>query len=121
MSDVTLMPIWIEERAVAKRWGVSIYTVQRERKRGRLKAKRLGGRWKYRSDWLREYEDEATPCQSNSGCGKGLSGISVCEAGLSVMRADEALVEDDGELGLGLEPFARRPFPLLGRVVQDQE
>ena len=34
--------------------------------------------------------------------------------------ADEPLAEDDGELGLGLEPFARRSFPFLGRVVQDQ-
>ena len=34
--------------------------------------------------------------------------------------ADEPLPEDDGELGLGLEPFARRPFPFVGRVVQNQ-
>ena len=70
---IVAMPVWFDERTVAKRWGVSVYTVQRERKRGRLKAKRLGGRWKYRSDWLREYEDEATPCQSNSGSENGFS------------------------------------------------
>ena len=28
--------------------------------------------------------------------------------------------EDDGKLGLGLEPFARRPFPFVSRVVQNQ-
>jgi hypothetical protein len=28
--------------------------------------------------------------------------------------------EDDGELGLGLEPLARRPFPFVSRVVQNQ-
>ncbi len=32
----------------------------------------------------------------------------------------EPLAEDNGELGPGFEPFARRPFPFLGRVVQDQ-
>ena len=67
------MPVWFDEHTVARRWGVSVYTVQRERKRGRLKAKRLGGRWKYRSDWLREYEDEATPCQSDSRLENGFS------------------------------------------------
>ena len=34
--------------------------------------------------------------------------------------ADEPFAEDDGELGLGLEPFARRPFPFVSRVVQNQ-
>jgi len=70
---IVAMPVWFDEHTVAKRWGVSVYTVQRERKRGRLKAKRLGGRWKYRTDWLREYEDEATPCQSDSRSENGSS------------------------------------------------
>ena len=34
--------------------------------------------------------------------------------------ADEPFVEDDGELGLGLEPLARRSFPFVSRVVQNQ-
>src|SRR5262245_65273461 len=29
--------------------------------------------------------------------------------------ADEPFAEHDGELGLGLEPFARRPFPFVSR------
>jgi len=33
---------------------------------------------------------------------------------------DEPFAEDDGESGLGLEPFARRPFPFVSRVVQNQ-
>jgi len=49
---------------------------------------------------------------------EGLSGI-LCVRPVSSL-VDEPLAEDDGELGLGLEPFARRSFPLLGRVVQDQ-
>jgi hypothetical protein len=39
---------------------------------------------------------------------EGLSGIS-CARPFSSL-ADEPFAEDDGELGLGLEPFARRPF-----------
>jgi len=31
--------------------------------------------------------------------------------------ADEPFAEDDGELGLGLEPFARRPFPFVSRGI----
>jgi hypothetical protein len=69
-----LLPRWIEKRAVAKRWGVSVYTVQRYRKQGKVKAKRIGGRWKYREDWLREYEDqEDAPCLRPSGSGNGFS------------------------------------------------
>jgi hypothetical protein len=34
--------------------------------------------------------------------------------------ADEPVAADDGELGLGLEPFARRPFPFVSRVVKKQ-
>jgi hypothetical protein len=33
---------------------------------------------------------------------------------------DEALAEHDGELGSGLDPLARRSFPFLGRVVENQ-
>jgi hypothetical protein len=44
----------------------------------------------------------------------GLSGI-LCARPVSSL-ADEPFAEDDGELGLGLEPFARRSFPILGGV-----
>ena len=70
---VAPLPLWMTERAVAERLGVSIYTVQRMRKRGELKAKRIGRRWKYRDDWIREYEDEWTPCQSSSESESGSS------------------------------------------------
>ena len=50
--------------------------------------------------------------------GMGLSGI-LCARPVSSL-ADEPFAEDDGELGLGLEPLARRSFPFLGRVVQHQ-
>ncbi len=49
---------------------------------------------------------------------QGLSDI-LCGRPVSSL-ADEPLAEDDGELGLGLEPFAWRSLPVLGRVVQHQ-
>ena len=49
---------------------------------------------------------------------RGLSGI-LCVRLISSL-CDEPFAEDDGELGLGLEPFTRRPLPLLGRVVENE-
>ena len=37
-----------------------------------------------------------------------------CSSGL------EPVAEDDGELGFGLEPLARRPFPFLGRMIENK-
>ena len=48
----------------------------------------------------------------------GLSGI-LCGRRFSSL-VDEPFAEDDGELCLGLEPLARRAFPLLGGLVQDE-
>ncbi len=47
----------------------------------------------------------------------GLSGI-LC--GGPVSSVEEPLAKDDGELCLCLDPFPRRPFPLLGRVVKNE-
>jgi hypothetical protein len=68
------VPVWLEERDLASRWNVSHYTVQRMRKAGKLKAKKLGGRWKYREDWVWEYEDqEDTQCPKSSESENGSS------------------------------------------------
>ena len=48
----------------------------------------------------------------------GLSGI-LCARLISSL-SDEPFAEDDGELGLGLEPLTRRPLPFLGRVVENE-
>ncbi len=48
---------------------------------------------------------------------QGLSGI-LC--GGPVSSVEEPLAKDDGELCLCLDPFPRRPFPLLGRVVKNE-
>ena len=34
--------------------------------------------------------------------------------------ADEPFAEDDGKLDFGLKPLARRPFPVLGGMVEYQ-
>ena len=81
--DFVAYPTWIEERDLAARFNVSIYTVQRMRKRGELKAKKLGCRWAYREDWLREFEDqEDTPCRKSSGLeGGSLIGDQTAQTG----------------------------------------
>ena len=33
---------------------------------------------------------------------------------------DEPFAEDDGELCFGLEPFPRRTFPRLGRMIENE-
>ena len=38
----------------------------------------------------------------------------------SASLSDEPFAEHDGELGPGLEPFARRPLPLVGLAIEDQ-
>jgi excisionase family DNA binding protein len=48
---------WFSEEEIAERYGVSIFTVKRWRKSGRLKAKRLGRGFKVREDWLLEWEN----------------------------------------------------------------
>jgi len=49
---------------------------------------------------------------------RGLSDI-LCVRPVSSL-SHEALAKDDGELGSGLDPLARRSFPFLGRVVENQ-
>ena len=94
MQDLLQFPIWLDEQAVAQRLKVSVYTIQRMRKRGELKAKRIGAQWRYRSDWLREYEDKAdTPCQKISGSeGSSLNAVATVRPGAragSIQKADK--------------------------------
>ena len=53
-------------------------------------------------------------------CGQGLSGI-LCARPVASSRLNEPFVEHDGELGLCLEPLARRHFPLSSRLAQDEK
>jgi Helix-turn-helix domain len=73
VTEVLSLPVWIEERVLAARWMVHVSTVQRMRKRGEVRAKRIGGRWKYREDWIQEYEDGETAWRSSSESGNGSS------------------------------------------------
>jgi transposase-like protein len=43
-----------------------------------------------------------------------------CARGRFSSSDDEPVAEDDGELGLGLDPLARRPFPFLGRLIENE-
>ena len=43
-----------------------------------------------------------------------------CVRGRFSSLADEPLAEHDGELGLGLGPFAGRAFPVLSRAIESQ-
>ncbi|PLU45403.1 hypothetical protein BMJ26_00580, partial [Sinorhizobium medicae] len=61
---------------------------------------------RFHSGWL---------CNVGNHGPEGLSGI-LC--GGPVSSVEEPLAKDDGELCLCLDPFPRRPFPLLGRVVK---
>ncbi|WP_234834566.1 response regulator [Sinorhizobium meliloti] len=49
-----------------------------------------------------------------------LTGLSGILCGGPVSSVEEPLAKDDGELCLCLDPFPRRPFPLLGRVVKNE-
>ena len=49
---------------------------------------------------------------------KGLSEVLCLRPSASL--DDEPVAEDDGKLGPGLEPLARRPFPLVGLAIEDQ-
>ncbi len=49
-----------------------------------------------------------------------LAGLSGILCGGPVSSVEEPLAKDDGELCLCLDPFPRRPFPLLGRVVKNE-
>ena len=51
---------------------------------------------------------------------RGLSGILCAGPGFP-SGSDEAFAEHDGELGLGLGPFARRHFPFPDDLAQDEK
>ena len=75
----------------------------------RWRPTRTAGQWRAVGDWDRS---------SSSSDPGGLSDI-LCARPVSSL-ADEALAEDDGELGSGLDPLTRRSFPFLGGVVENQ-
>ncbi|MDH3289347.1 MAG: helix-turn-helix domain-containing protein, partial [Betaproteobacteria bacterium] len=52
----------LSEPEAAAALGVSRWTLERIRKRGEIRARKIGGRWKYRSEWIEDYI-EAGSCQ----------------------------------------------------------
>ncbi len=67
--------------------------------------------------WVSRRERKKRVFQPRGRRDWGLSGI-LC--GGPVSSVEEPLAKDDGELCLCLDPFPRRPFPLLGRVVKNE-
>jgi hypothetical protein len=55
---------------------------------------------------------------TEGGAYRGLSGI-LCARPVSLLTL-EPVAKDDCELGPCLEPFTRRPFPVVGCVVENQ-
>src|ERR1700761_4980132 len=56
-------------------------------------------------------------------CGTTIAGVSgiLCAGPGFPSGSDEAFAEHDGELGLGLGPFARRHFPFPDDLAQDEK
>ena len=60
---------------------------------------------------------KGTPLSLRIALGRGTVGSFVLRPCQSL--SDEPIAEDDGELGPGLEPLARRPFPFVGLAIKD--
>ena len=131
----------MSRRAAAARFGVSessaIKWVQRFERSGLRAASKMGGYLRPRLEPHREFLEavraEKTDITLKALCDRlrtergvradtammrGLSGI-LCVRLISSL-SDEPFAEDDGELGLGLEPLTRRPLPFFGRVVENE-
>jgi hypothetical protein len=102
------------------RAGFSESTARRiEKGRRILASQRLPRQYRTRVDPFQDvWRAEIVPILERAPGIRGLSGI-LCARRVSSL-ADEPFAEDDGELHLSFEPLARRSFPFLGRVVQDQ-
>lgn len=73
----TFYPL-LSEGDVANQLGVSVFTVQRMRKRGEIKSKKIRGRWKYRQEWLVEYLEKAdNQCDAMTSSASGSTSLSV--------------------------------------------
>ncbi|SDZ54406.1 hypothetical protein SAMN04244576_06400 [Sinorhizobium meliloti] len=86
-------------------------------------------RVRYSTQWLQvgdEYSMRVTGAEmlpmgvSGRPAGARSLGLSGILCGGPVSSVEEPLAKDDGELCLCLDPFPRRPFPLLGRVVKNE-
>tara|TARA_R110001592_G_scaffold7065_6_gene39732 strand:- start:38173 stop:38514 length:342 start_codon:yes stop_codon:yes gene_type:complete len=58
MGKVRHLPPLLTEREAATELGVSIDTMRRMRKAGEVQSKKIGGRYKYRVDWLNAYIED---------------------------------------------------------------
>jgi excisionase family DNA binding protein len=63
-ETVSALPVLLTEAEAARYLRVSVWTVMRERRAGRLRAVRIRGRWRYRVDDLGAYVER----QAGEGC-----------------------------------------------------
>ena len=60
MTEVVQLNEWLTEEEVAERLRISLATMQRIRRRGEIRYKRIGRSIRYRHDWVFEYEERDT-------------------------------------------------------------
>ncbi len=70
--------------------------------------------------WDNDLHDLTKACRQKISGWRSIMGLSGILCGGPVSSVEEPLAKDDGELCLCLDPFPRRPFPLLGRVVKNE-
>ena len=102
-------PAWM----VAERYGISEQTVWKWRKRDSVHD---------RSHTAHRLQSTLTPAQEAVAVSlrKTRDYPIFCVRGRFSSLGDEPLAEHDGELGLGLGPFAGRAFPVLSRAIESQ-
>jgi excisionase family DNA binding protein len=113
---ISALPTWYTEEEIAERYGVSIFTVQRWRKAGALRAKRLGRVYKVREDWLLAWEEETeeSPCvgdamdnSASSGCRSDRAGHTGTSRGSTSGR--DRLAERRRALTIAQRPSGSSP------------
>ncbi|MEM7400198.1 MAG: helix-turn-helix domain-containing protein [Pseudomonadota bacterium] len=57
------LPALFPEKEAAEALGISKWTLERARKSGKIKSALIGGRWKYRLEWIEDYV-ESQACQT---------------------------------------------------------
>lgn len=76
MRNLLAIPRLLTEQQTAEALGVSIYTVQRERKRGHLAGRLIGNRWRYTEADIVDYIERKKACPAGGMTGPDRSEIT---------------------------------------------
>lgn len=74
-----VLPVLLEERVAARELGISVHTLRRIRQRGEIRAKKIGGRWKYRAEWIEAYIEDTDICPEKTDSRLDTSGSTVAQ------------------------------------------